>query len=124
MAVESTGRIEVPALGSVDVYFDNQGNIFGFQIHTTVAMQFSGVGFSPDLNQSGPGLLLKRATAGVVQADFTEVDGIYYINTAPIPFYRKSGTHKIHIYNGSQGAGYFTIVAITGQPSQPAYHGG
>ena len=113
MGVQSSGRIEIPNGIATDIVFEDQEDIFGLQIHTTVAMQITGRGFEIDTGRMG--MRLARAGAGVVQSAFTEVDGVFYINTAPIPFYRKGqGEHKIHILNASGGAGYITIFTIKG----------
>lgn len=113
MGVQSSGRIEVPNNIATDIVFEDQEDIFGFQIHTTVAMQITGRGFEFDSGRAG--LRLKNAGVGVVQSAFTEVDGVFYINTAPIPFYRKGqGEHTIHVLNASGGAGYITILTIKG----------
>jgi hypothetical protein len=113
MGVVSSGRVEIPNTGSVDFEFSNAGQIVGFQIHTTVAMQITGDGFSAETGQNSDAIVLRRGTAGVVGLESTEVDGMLYINTAPVPFYRHAGTHKVHVYNGSGGAGYITIFKIT-----------
>ena len=114
MGFGSSGRIEIPNQGSVDFEFsNNRDEIFGFQVHTTVAMQFTGEGFSAETGQNSEAIILRRATVGVVQSEFTEVDGAAAFNTAPIPFYPRKGTHKVHVYNGSGGAGYVTIFKIS-----------
>jgi len=115
MGAVPSGRIEVPNLGSFDIEFSNiKAEIYGFQIHTTVAMQITGEGFSSELGQNSDAMIVRRATAAVVQTEYTEVDGAWVGNTHPVPFYSKGGTHKIHVYNGSGGAGYIQIIAITG----------
>lgn len=115
MGFRSSGRIEIPNLGSCDIEFsNNETDIFGLQVHTTVAMQLTGEGFSAEIAPNSDAMIMRRGTAGAVQSEFTEVDGAAFFNTAPIPFYPKRGTHKVHIYNGSGGAGYVTIFAVRG----------
>jgi len=113
MGVQSSARIEIPNGIATDIVFDSPEDILGFQIHTTVAMQVTGRGFENDAGQSG--IRLKNAGVGVVQSPFTEIDGVFYINTAPIPFYnRGQGEHKIHVLNASGGAGYINVFVIKG----------
>lgn len=116
MGTQSSGRIEIPNGIATDIVFDDQDDIFGLQIHTSVAMQVTGHGFSAEAtSRGGSGIRIERAGAGVVQSEFTEIDGVFYINTAPIPFYRKGqGQHKIHFLNASGGAGYVTVFTIKG----------
>ena len=114
MAIRSSGRIEVPNAGTLDLEFsNNQSEIYGFQIHTTEAMEITGEGFSSEQGQNSECIIMRRATAGVAQQEYTEVDGVLEINTAPIPFYPKKGTHKMHIANNSGNAGYITVFAIS-----------
>jgi len=115
MGFVSSGRIEIPPAGTIDLEWNNAKNeIYQFQVHTTVAMQLTGEGFSAELSQNSDAIIMRRGTAGTVQSEFTEVDGVMAFGTPPIPFYNKGGTHKMHIVNGSAGAGYITVFAVTG----------
>ena len=114
MGFGSSGRIEIPNNGTVDFEFrNNRAEIYGFQIHTTVPMHLTGEGFEAETGQNSDAIILRRASAGVVQQLYTEVDGAAIFNTAPIPFYPSKGSHKVHVLNESGGAGYITIFAIS-----------